>query len=393
MSTVFTSESVTSGHPDKLCDHIADSILDAILKQDPQAHVACEVTATTDKLHIMGEITTEAHVDYEQIARKVIAQTGYTQKGTGFDAETCQVQVDIHEQSPDIAMGVNRSVPLDAGAGDQGMMFGFACNETQHYMPFAIEYANALTRQLETLRKNKTLPWLKPDGKSQLSVEYNQEGAPARIAAVVLSAQHDEKIPLEDLRQALHNKVISHVLPPWLMDEDTGIFINPTGRFVIGGPAGDSGLTGRKIIADTYGGYARHGGGSFSGKDASKVDRTAAYMARYLAKNVVHAGLADRCEVQLGYAIGLAEPVSVYITDFGTGKVPNGKILDYLIKHVDLRPMAITRRFGLDKPFYAKLSCYGHFGENAANMPWEQCDLSEELRAKLLPERTRAHAT
>lgn len=376
----FTSESVTCGHPDKICDQIADRILDELISQDPDAHVACEVTCATDEVHVFGEITAEAKADYEGIAREVIERIGYTEPGQGFDAASCSVRVSLHEQSPDIARGVRRkteSEQLDNGAGDQGMMFGFACRETDALMPLPIELAHALTRQLELVRRNGELPCLRPDGKSQVTVEYEGD-RPKRISTVLISAQHREGVGIE----ALPNDIIAHVitpaLPVHLMDKDTHVFVNPTGRFVVGGPAGDSGLTGRKIIVDTYGGYARHGGGSFSGKDPSKVDRTGAYMARYIAKNIVASHLADRCEVQLSYAIGLAAPVSLLIDTFGTEQVPLSSIYTAVNRAVDLRPAAIIRRFGLDRPIYSRVSCYGHFGSNALLMPWEQTDL--ELR-------------
>ena len=375
MRTCFTSESVTGGHPDKLCDRISDAILDAILAQDPSARVACEVTATVDQMHIMGEITSHARVDYESVARQVIADTGYTEKGRGFDAETCRITVDVHHQSPDIAMGVDRGDPLESGAGDQGMMFGFASRETEYYMPLPIELAHRLTRRLETVRKSGALPFLLPDGKAQVTVEY-RDGVPGRITAVVLSSQHREEIATETLRKALRNEVIDPILPEDMVGEWTALYINPTGRFVVGGPAGDTGLTGRKIIVDTYGGYARHGGGAFSGKDPTKVDRTGAYMARYLAKNIVAAGYMDKCEVQLSYAIGVARPTSLRIEEFGTAHIDDvGALKDYIMENVDLRPMAIINRFGLCRPLYYKLASYGHFGENAKDMPWEQLDL------------------
>ena len=379
---LFTSESVTRGHPDKVCDQIADKVLDEILEQDPEAHVACEVTCATDQVHIFGEITTDATVDYEQIARQVIATVGYTELGRGFDAENCRVTVDIHAQSPDIARGVCRRGSADdvlnAGAGDQGMMFGFACRETGCAMPLPIELSHALCKQLELVRRNRELPFLLPDGKAQVTVAYADD-RPQRIAAVVVSAQHREDVSIEDLRQEVLTHVIAPTLPGKLVDRNTQIYINPTGRFVEGGPAADSGLTGRKIIVDTYGGYARHGGGSFSGKDASKVDRSGAYMARYMAKNVVEGGLASRCEVQLSYAIGLAEPMSLRVDTEGTGVLSDEQIGRLLLTHVDPRPAAIIQRFGLKRPIYSSLSCYGHFGSNAIEMPWEQTDLSQTL--------------
>ena len=379
MKTILTSESVTRGHPDKVCDQISDAILDAILAQDPEAHVACEVTAWTDNVNIMGEVTAAAHPDYEAIARRVIRDIGYDKPGVGFDANSCRVSVNLHTQSPDIAQGVDHKAQEDTGAGDQGMMFGYACREAEDLMPLPITLAVRLAKRLEQVRRDGTLPWLLPDGKSQVSVEY-EDGKPIRIATVVISAQHSASVPTETLREAVRREVIDPVLPEELVDDETAYFINPTGRFVIGGPAGDSGLTGRKIIADTYGGAARHGGGAFSGKDPTKVDRTGAYMARYLAKNIVAAGLADRCEVQLAYAIGLADPVSVMVDTFGTGKVSDERLAAWVTEHVDMRPGVMIRRFGLRSPIYHTVSCYGHFGENARSLPWEQTDLSEELR-------------
>ena len=379
MKTILTSESVTCGHPDKVCDQISDAILDAILAQDPEAHVACEVTAWTDNVNIMGEVTAAAHPDYEAIARRVIRDIGYDKPGVGFDAGSCRIHVNLHTQSPDIAQGVDHKSQEDTGAGDQGMMFGYACRETEDLMPLPITLAVRLAKRLEQVRREGILPWLLPDGKSQVSVEY-EDGKPVRIATVVISAQHSASVPTETLREAVRREVIDPVLPEELVDDETAYFINPTGRFVIGGPAGDSGLTGRKIIADTYGGASRHGGGAFSGKDPTKVDRTGAYMARYLAKNIVAAGLADRCEVQLAYAIGLADPVSVMVDTFGTGKVSDEALAAWVTEHVDMRPGVMIRRFGLRSPIYHTVSCYGHFGENARSLPWEQTDLSEELR-------------
>ena len=379
MKNYFSSESVTAGHPDKVCDQVADRILDAILAQDPQAHVACEVTAVTDKLHIMGEITTSARVDYAAVARRTIADIGYTEPGHGFDAESCQITIDLHEQSPDIAMGVNREQPMDSGAGDQGMMFGYACDDTESLMPLPIELAHRLTRRLHEVRKTKVLPYLLPDGKAQVSIEYEDE-TPVRISSVVVSTQHLDSVDMSRLRKDIIREVIQPVLPARMLDADTKMFINPTGRFVVGGPAGDSGLTGRKIIVDTYGGYARHGGGAFSGKDPSKVDRSAAYMARYLAKNIVAAGLARRCEIQIAYAIGVAEPVSLRIDTFGTEALPVSTIANMVRETVDLRPAAIISRFGLRSPIYAKTAAYGHFGENASALPWEQTDLAAQWK-------------
>ena len=383
MKTYFTSESVTCGHPDKACDQIADAVLDEILAHDPDAHVACEVTACIDEVHLMGEITSTFTPDYEAIARRVIGEIGYTLPGVGFDAETVRVRVSVHTQSPDIARGVDRGAPEEAGAGDQGMMFGYACRETDALMPLPITLANRLTKRLEQVRREKSIPYLLPDGKAQVSVEY-EGGCPKRISAVVVSAQHSAEGKIDALRDAILEQVIFPVLPEQLLDERTEYFINPTGRFVVGGPAGDSGLTGRKIIADTYGGAARHGGGAFSGKDPSKVDRTGAYMARYLAKNIVAAELAERCEIELAYAIGLADPVSVMVETFGTGRVSDEALADWLMKNVDMRPGSITARFELCRPLYRRVSCGGHFGENAAGLPWEWTDLAEVLQKEIL---------
>ena len=381
MTTYFTSESVTCGHPDKVCDQIADRILDEMLRQDPASRSACEVTAATDQVHIFGEVTTAASVDYEAVARDVIAGIGYTAPGRGFDAKTCKITVDLHKQSPDIAMGISRhseAEALNAGAGDQGMMFGYACRETSSFMPLPIELAHALAKRLEQVRRAEELPYLLPDGKTQVTVAY-EDGVPKRISTVVLSTQHREDVDIETVRSDMISHVILPTLPGNLVDKDTQFFINPTGRFVIGGPAGDSGLTGRKLIVDTYGGYARHGGGAFSGKDATKVDRSGAYMARYIAKNVVAAGLADKCEVQLSYSIGLAEPVSVRIDTFNTNRVPEERIVEAVAKLTDLRPAAIIRKFGMTRPIYAQISCYGHFGSNASEMPWEKTDIAAQL--------------
>ena len=383
MKTYFTSESVTCGHPDKVCDQIADAVLDEILAHDPNAHVACEVTACTDEVHLMGEITSTFTPDYEAIARRVIGEIGYTLPGVGFDTETARVRVSVHTQSPDIARGVKRGAPEEAGAGDQGMMFGYACRETDALMPLPITLANRLTKRLEQVRREKSIPYLLPDGKAQVSVEY-EGGCPKRISAVVVSAQHSAEVKIDALRDAILEQVIFPVLPEQLLDERTEYFINPTGRFVVGGPAGDSGLTGRKIIADTYGGAARHGGGAFSGKDPSKVDRTGAYMARYLAKNIVAAELAERCEIELAYAIGLADPVSVMVETFGTGRVSDEALADWLMKNVDMRPGGITARFELRRSIYRRVSCGGHFGENAASLPWEWTDLAEVLQKEIL---------
>ena len=377
----FTSESVTQGHPDKLCDQIADRILDEILRQDPESHVACEVTAATEQVHIFGEITTDARLDYEEIARKVIREIGYTQPGRGFDADSCRVNVDLHTQSPDIARGIKRKNAdemLNAGAGDQGMMFGYACKQTESLMPLPVELAHSLVKRLESVRKSGELPFLLPDGKSQVTVEY-EDGLPKRIATVVVSAQHTEDISLRELRDQVLSHVILPTLPTAMMSPQTEFFINPTGRFVEGGPAADSGLTGRKIIVDTYGGYARHGGGAFSGKDASKVDRSGAYLARYIAKNIVAANLAERCEVQLSYAIGLAEPTSMLVATFGTAHVSDEVIQAMVKANVDPRPAAIIQKFALTEPKFSKVSCYGHFGSNAIGMPWEITDIARDL--------------
>ena len=382
MRSLFSSESVTSGHPDKVCDQIADAILDAILERDPMARVACEVTACTDKVHIMGEITSRFTPDYEAIARGVIREIGYTEPDVGFDADTCEIQVDVHAQSPDIDRGVSRKIEDDAGAGDQGMMFGYATNETDSFMPLPITLANSLTKRLEEVRRTGGMSCLLPDGKAQVTVEY-ENGEPVRISTVVVSAQHTAGTDIETLRDEIIENVIIRALPAELLDKDTLIYVNPTGRFVVGGPAGDSGLTGRKLIADTYGGSARHGGGSFSGKDATKVDRSGAYMARYLAKNIVAAGLAKRCEVQLAYAIGLSDPVSVEVDTFGTGRASEEKLTEWITKNVDMRPAVIIKRFELRKPVYRRLACYGHFGENAGDMPWEKTDIAQKLQQEL----------
>ncbi|MGN0593419.1 MAG: methionine adenosyltransferase [Ruminococcus sp.] len=374
----FTSESVTCGHPDKVCDQIADKILDSLLEQDPQSRVACEVTCATNSVHIFGEVTTSAEIDYHSTARRVIQEIGYTTPGQGFDAKSCKIQVELHKQSPDIARGIDRrslSERLNSGAGDQGMMFGYACKETSNLMPMPIELAHSLAKRLEQVRRINELDYLLPDGKTQVTVEYDEKDQPSRIAAVIVSSQHRDWVDIEKLRQDIIDHVILPTLPDSLVDRETQFFINPTGRFVMGGPAADSGLTGRKLIADTYGGYARHGGGAFSGKDASKVDRSGAYLARYIAKNIVAADLADRCEVQLGYAIGLAEPVSFRIDTFGTEHLKKETIYDAVSRTVDMRPMAIIDKFGLTNPIFSRVSCYGHFGSNAADMPWEQTDL------------------
>ena len=379
--TLFTSESVTCGHPDKVCDQVADKILDELLAQDPNSRVACEVTCAENQMHIFGEITSEAKVDYRAAARQVIAEIGYTQPGRGFDAGSCEITVDLHHQSPDIARGITRSREvdrLDAGAGDQGMMFGYACTQTESLMPLPIELAHELAKELEAARRSGELPFLMPDGKSQVTVEYEGD-RPVRIASVLVSAQHSGDVPIEAVRDEVRRRVMQSVLPDEMLDDGTQFLVNPTGRFVYGGPAADSGLTGRKLIVDTYGGYARHGGGAFSGKDATKVDRSGAYMARYIAKNIVAQGLAGRCEVQLSYAIGLAEPMSVRIETFGTEKVDGGALSRAIRNSVDMRPAAIIQRFGLTRPIFSNVSCYGHFGSNACLMPWEQTDLRIRL--------------
>ena len=387
-SLVFTSESVTEGHPDKLCDQISDAILDAIIAKDPYARVACETAATTGLVMVMGEITCDCYVDMAQVVRNTVRDVGYTRAKYGFDYETCGVVVSIKEQSPDIAMGVDRSLESRSwggnewemeGAGDQGMMIGFACNETPEFMPLPIILAHRLCRRLAEVRKDKSLPYLRPDGKSQVTVEYSY-GVPKRVDAVVIAAQHDTVVSQDVLRRDIAEQVIRHVIPPEFLDHDTRIFINPTGRFVIGGPMGDAGLTGRKIMVDTYGGFARHGGGCFSGKDPTKVDRSAAYAARYLAKNVVAAGLADRLEVQVAYAIGVAHPVSICIETFGTAKVDEEVILGLINKHFDLRPGAIIRDLRLRRPIYKPTAVYGHFGRTDIDAPWEATDKAHILR-------------
>lgn len=391
---IFTSESVTEGHPDKMCDAISDAILDAILEQDPMGRVACETCATTGLVMVMGEITTTAYVDIQKIVRETVREIGYDRGKYGFDCDTCGVLVTLDEQSSDIAMGVNKALEakehkmsdseIEAiGAGDQGMMFGYATKETASYMPFSIEMAHRLARQLTKVRKEKTLVYLRPDGKTQVSVEYDENGDPLRLEAVVLSTQHDPDVTQEQIHEDIKKYVFDPILPKELIDENTKFFINPTGRFVIGGPCGDSGLTGRKIIVDTYGGYARHGGGAFSGKDCTKVDRSAAYAARYVAKNLVAAGIADRCEIQLSYAIGVAQPTSVMVDTFGTGKLSNEKIVEIIRENFDLRPAGIIKMLDLRRPIYKQTAAYGHFGRNDLNLPWEALDKVDDLKKYL----------
>ncbi|MEW6227407.1 MAG: methionine adenosyltransferase [Bacillota bacterium] len=390
---LLTSESVTEGHPDKLCDKIADSVLDAILEQDDDARVACEVAATTGLVIVIGEITTSCYVDIPYIVRETVREIGYTRAKYGFDADTCGVISSIHEQSPDIAMGVNESLEArqveaagavngfeHLGAGDQGLMYGFATRETPELMPMPIMLAHKLARRLAQVRKENVLPYLRPDGKTQVTVEY-EDDTPARIEAVVVSAQHHPRVDCETLKRDITEKVIRHVIPASLLDERTKLFINPTGRFVVGGPHGDSGLTGRKIIVDTYGGAARHGGGSFSGKDPTKVDRSASYALRWVAKNIVAAGIADKCEVHASYVIGVARPVSVGVETFGTGKLCDGDILALIRKHFDLRPAAIIERLGLRRPIYSQVAAYGHFGRADLDLPWERLDRVDDLKA------------
>ncbi len=381
LKRIFTSESVTEGHPDKVCDQISDGVLDAILAQDPMARVACETAATTGMVLVMGEISTDCYVDIAHIARQTLNKIGYNSPEAGFNGNTCAVLTAIDEQSGDIAMGVNSSFDDDKtnGAGDQGMMFGFACNETPELMPAPISYAHKLSQRLTAERKSGNLPWLRPDGKSQVSVQYGEDGSVERIDTVVVSTQHSEAIAIEDLRREIVDKVIRPTLPASLLDEKTRFFVNPTGRFVLGGPAADSGLTGRKIIVDTYGGYAAHGGGAFSGKDPTKVDRSAAYMARYIAKNIVTAGLAKKCQIELAYAIGVAQPVSVLVDTYGTGTMTDAKLSELVRACFDLRPAAIIERLDLRRPIYQQTAAYGHFGRPELDLPWERTDAAAQL--------------
>ena len=391
---LFTSESVTEGHPDKMCDAISDAILDALMEKDPMSRVACETASCTGFVLVTGEITTNAYVDIPKIVRETVKEIGYDKSEYGFDGNTCAVMVSIDEQSSDIAMGVDKALEakenqmseeeLEAiGAGDQGMMFGYATNETEEYMPYPISLAHKLAQQLTKVRKDGTLTYLRPDGKSQVSVEYDENNKPVRLEAVVLSTQHDPDVTQEQIHEDIKKYVFDPILPAELIDENTKFFINPTGRFVIGGPHGDAGLTGRKIIVDTYGGYARHGGGAFSGKDCTKVDRSAAYAARYVAKNIVAAGLADKCEIQLSYAIGVAQPTSIMADTFGTGKVSDEKLVEIIRENFDLRPAGIIKMLNLRRPIYKQTAAYGHFGRNDLDLPWEKMDKAEDLKKYL----------
>ncbi len=391
---LFTSESVTEGHPDKICDQISDAILDALMAQDPMSRVACETSTTTGLVLVMGEITTNAYVDIQKLVRDTIREIGYDKDNYGFNADTCAVITAIDEQSTDIAMGVNKALEakenqmddkeIEAiGAGDQGMMFGYASNETPEMMPYPIALAHKLALKLTEVRKNGTLPYLRPDGKTQVSVEYDENGKPLRLDAVVLSTQHDAEVSQEQIHKDIKKYVFDPILPKEMVDKDTKFFINPTGRFVIGGPHGDSGLTGRKIIVDTYGGYARHGGGAFSGKDCTKVDRSAAYASRYVAKNIVAAGLAEKCEIQLSYAIGVARPTSIMVDTYGTGKISNQKLVDIIRENFDLRPAGIIKMLDLRRPIYKQTAAYGHFGRTDLDLPWEKTDKVDVLKAYL----------
>ena len=386
---LFTSESVTEGHPDKICDNISDAVLDAILAQDPDGRVACETTCITDQIMVMGEITTKAKIDIEQIARDVVCEIGYDSPEKGFDGHTCKVLIAIDKQSPDIALGVDKSYELKEGyddsynlhgAGDQGMMFGYACDETEELMPLSISLSHKLAKQITNVRKNGTLPYLRPDGKTQVTVEYDENGVPKRVDTIVISSQHSADVSLDQIRSDIVKYVIKPIVPENLLDDDTIIYVNPTGRFVTGGPAGDSGLTGRKIIVDTYGGIGRHGGGCFSGKDPTKVDRSAAYAARYVAKNIVAAGLAKKCEIQIAYAIGVAHPVSVMIDTFGTGVISDDTLSEIVTETFDLRPAAIIDSLDLRRPIYRQLAAYGHMGRTDLDLPWEKTDKADDLK-------------
>ena len=390
MRMFFTSESVTEGHPDKICDQISDAILDAILEKDPYSRVACESFCTTGMVMVMGEITTNAVVDVQSIVRNTVREIGYDRAKYGFDADTCAVLSSIHEQSADIALGVDKSAEAKSGesenengAGDQGLMFGYACNETKELMPLPISLAHKLAKRLTAVRKDGLMAYLRPDGKTQVTVEY-VDGVPTRIEAIVVSSQHSPDVTLETIRKDIIDNVILPIIPAEMIDDKTKIYVNPTGRFVIGGPNGDTGLTGRKIIVDTYGGYSRHGGGAFSGKDPTKVDRSASYAARYVAKNIVASGVADKCEVQIAYAIGVAKPVSVMVDTFGTAKVDEAKISEFVEKNVDLRPTAIIEKFGLRRPIYRQLAAYGHVGREDLDIPWEKTDLADKIKSELL---------
>ena len=388
---LFTSESVTEGHPDKICDQISDAVLDALYEQDPYSRVACETLTNTGFIMVMGEVTTKANIDIPSIVRKTVTDIGYDSSDKGFDGNTCAVMVALDKQSADIAMGVDKALEAkdgeiddsEGGAGDQGMMFGYATNETDEYMPYPIYLAHKLARQLTKVRKDGTLRYLRPDGKTQVTVEYDENGKPSRLDAVVLSTQHDEEVTQEQIHKDIKKYVFDEILPAEMVDENTKFFINPTGRFVIGGPHGDSGLTGRKIIVDTYGGMARHGGGAFSGKDCTKVDRSAAYAARYVAKNIVAAGLADRCEIQLSYAIGVAQPTSIMVDTFGTSKLREDQLVEMIRKHFDLRPAGIIKMLDLRRPIYKQTAAYGHFGRDDLDLPWEKLDKVDELKAYL----------